>query len=126
MDNKTIENAAVTAAGDGLWHDLPMPANTKGKAKYRKLTNQNILELYVNGGTNKSFTAGSLTLGPLPVDYRPSKLDTMMGMIMTSDGTNKKVSFQYLNVNDDGEIIIPSGDAKLTIKDFAFYGVIDL
>lgn len=126
MDNIAIENAAVLAAGDGLWHDLPMPANTSGKARYRKLANQNMLEVYINGTTNKSISAGSITFGPLPVDYRPTNQDSIMGMIMTDDGTNKKVSFQFLTVETKGDVFLPAPNANYKIKTFAFYGVIDL
>lgn len=127
LSNKIDEDAVnISSVIDNIWYDFTPPQYI-GEAviKYRKLSGQNILEICING-SNDGNISGDLNFGRLPVEYRPSGWGLLLGMLgvrVNGVGSNE---IQYLNIGTDGRVTTGSFQSNATVKNFAFYGVINL
>lgn len=114
---------SIMSTGDDLWYDFTPPSNFDCTAKYRSLSTQNILEVYINGSS--SGVSGSLTVGTLPQRVRPSTSGFITGIVSTTSSGVTTTKPEILNISTDGEVTIPATSSQ-TIKIYAFYGMIDL
>ncbi|GEM_PF-1955516 len=120
------ENSDIAAVTD-IWMDFTPPANVDGIFKYRKLTDDNMLEIYLDG-RNKSGDIGSILIGILASKYRPIRTQIITGFIIYKslvDGASR-LQIQYLNIGDDGEVKVLGGVGQEVIKNFVFHGFVDL
>jgi len=121
------ENVNAATVVDDLWHDIASNTNIDDCVmKYRKLSNQNILQIYVNG-SNEIDISGSLDLGRLPKEYRPTNVEIIYGTIDLIINGEIVRSTQILNICDDGWVSITVGiSSPYVIKNLVFYGMVNL
>ncbi len=127
MSEINKEQLANQVASVDVWMDFTPPANAEGVFKYRKLTDDNMLEIYLNGRYTGSAT-GSILLGILAAKYRPSTTQIITGLItykVLADNSSR-LQMQYLNMGPDGEVKIIGGVGQELIRSFIFHGFVDL
>lgn len=123
-ERKTANSLTVV---DDVWYDFA-PSEYMGEtivAKYRKLSNQNILEICING-MNEEDISGDLDFGRLPVEYRPSEWGLLFGMLSVEVNGEYIHEMQFLNIGDDGYVFTGSYRPNSIVNSFMFYGVINL
>lgn len=112
----------VAAVGDDLWHNVALPAGYDGFFKYRRLSNQNILEIYAD-----VFYSGSKKGGisfAIPEAVCPPWTETITGFVGYTTGSTYENKRQLLNVKDDGELYISASSTQI-INNFMFNGLVD-
>ncbi len=117
----------IMAVQEDVWYDFTPITNIVGaEMKYRKLSNQNKVEIYVNG-SNDTDIPGSINVGQLPAELIPSEWQLVYGIIGLTVNGQYVTKIQILNIGDDGEVSFSGGyTGSYVINSFVFYGVIDL
>lgn len=121
--NKIINIMAGNAID--VWNDYgSLPPEYSGTIRWRKPSNQNILEIYlaVNYSGN---LAGRQFFGWLPEIFSPSFTKTILGVVTYREGTVNTTRFQLLNVTEDGLLDIYAPSTAI-LRNMLFYGMIDL
>ncbi len=112
----------VATVGDDLWHNVALPSGYEGFFKYRRLSNQNILEIYAD-----VFYSGSKKGGisfAIPESVCPPWNETITGFVGYTTGSTYENKQQLLNVKGNGELYIPASSTQ-TIINFMFNGLVD-
>ncbi len=124
-ENKEKETflSVVNAVGDDLWHDVSLPADYEGVFKYRRLSNQDILQIYADVEYNGSNDDSAIFY--IPESVSPANSKTITGFVTYRQRNTNTTRTQFLNIHDDGELYIP-GYTDQIITDFMFNGMIDL
>lgn len=107
---------------DGIYYDLPLLTGVRGTIMYRKLSNQDVLEIYARGGYRG--TLGAPIIGILPEGFRPYSANA--GSNISGQAECNGVWEQTdLIIHSDGTMEIPalSNDQ---IRGFSFFGVMRL
>ncbi len=113
------ENLNIATVGDDIYHDLTLPSNVIGRIMYRKLNNQNVIEIYADGSYRG--IKGTATIGILPEGFRPTAVSSIFGYAEN----NTAWSINDLFIYPDGTMLIPAG-ANDQMRGYAFFGVIRL
>lgn len=119
--------SGIAAVQEDVWHDFtPIPNIVGVEMKYRKLSNQNKVEIYVNG-SNETELPGIIEFADLPSELIPSEWQIIYGIGGIRVNGEYITKILILNITDEGRLSLSGGyPGFYVINNFIFYGVIDL
>jgi len=129
MENKNqLENLnATTEEALDAWNDYgELPPEYSGSIRWKKPSNKNILEVYMNASYWGSYKGTQTFCGWLSKDYLPKSTKTFKGVVYYKENSVTTMKFQMMNIDIKGDIIIYTTSPDQIITGYMFQGIIDL